>query len=497
LNVYHRNAIRRWPLLTLLCALTAACGGPAQPQRPDSATVPLGDVGLLAKGGGLPDTAVCFSPNGKRLAVGTFLGRIMLLDVATGRPGWDKQVAEGIVKRIAFSNDGAVVYFGEQSVDGFVYAADAHSGEVRWRFRLADDLKTSAPPATGSLYDVYKLPGCYHLKVLDDGDLLVLGVHSWGDYNAAEQMLRLSRLYRLSPEGRVRWAFPADGPATVTLLHFDADGPGRRVVVASGRKAGNTPNDAPIGPESLYVLDGATGRKIGQHTFEPLRPHFREVLVWRSVSVDPAGRRAVVGLYDGRTFLFDLDTAEPARVLRLGEPVVISGVPVSARATFTRIAADGALYFQTGPSRVPFVGGGQRVVGPPGPHPWANTIHAADLDGNVQWRLRTGHQFHELAVSGDGRYLAVCAERDDADGHESGLMLLDTHRPGGGASKLAEFYPVAGATFLQAAIAPDGRHAALVEVPRKDSHTGILQGAYRVHVLRRDAGDVQQGAKTP
>ena len=236
--------------------------------------IPLGDVSYYAKAGGQPDTFVRFSPDGRLLAIGTFLGRIEIRDVYANRTLWDRRIPEGIVKQVDFSPDGDRVYFGEQSVDGLLYAADAGSGKILWQRRLADDLGTSPPPPKDSLYGIYQLPACFRLKTLADGDLVVLGIHCWGDHTKTEAMTRLCRVYRFSPEGTVRWAFPQDGPMPLGLIHMDVDRTGRRVAVLAASTAGNTPGDCPFQPGSIYVLDGRTGKLVGGYTFEPLEPHF-------------------------------------------------------------------------------------------------------------------------------------------------------------------------------------------------------------------------------
>ena len=42
-------------------------------------------------------------------------------------------------------------------------------------------------------------------------DLIVLGLHCWGDHARSESMRRWCRVYRLSPDGELRWAFPEAG----------------------------------------------------------------------------------------------------------------------------------------------------------------------------------------------------------------------------------------------------------------------------------------------
>jgi len=298
-------------------------------------------------------------------------------------------------------------------------------------------------------------------------------------------MTRLCRVYRLSPEGAVRWAFPQDGAMPLGLIHVDGDAAGRRVAVLAASAAGNTPEDLPFKPGSIYVLDGQTGALVGGHTFQPLKPYFEQVEFWQSVSVGPQGKLASLGVHDGRTFLVDLDTVEIQDTFTFGAPIMISGVPVSARATYTHLAPDSAAYFQTSNSSVPYAGKLKHVVAPPGPHPWANTIHAVGENGRVRWRYRSGHEYQNFWTSAEGRWLATCVNRDDErTGRDAGGMLFDTHRPGGGSAKFVFYYRVEGLTFFHADLARDGSAFALVEVPYQDPQTGMLVGSYQVHVVR-------------
>jgi len=458
-----------WPMPEGSSGLPASC------RRPEAAggdvvlpylirKVRLGDVSYYAKGGGQPDTFVRFSPDGRLLAVGTFLGRIKVVDIYAGRTLWEEKIAEGIIKQIDFSPDGKRIYFGEQSVDGFLYAADALSGKNRRRlYRLADDLGTSPPPPKDSLYGMYQLPMCFRLKTLADGDLVLLGIHCWGDHTKTESMTRLCRVYRLSPEGAVRWAFPPEGAMPLGLIYMDADPAGRRVAVLAASAAGNTPQDLAYRPGSIYVLDGRTGALVGGHTFQPLKPHFERVSFWQSVSVGRQGKLASLGTQDGRTFLVDLDTVQIKHTFTLGAPIIVSGVPVSARATYTHLAPDSMIYFQTGNSSVPYASRFMHVVDPPGVHPWANTIHAVGPDGRVRWRFRSGHEYQNFYSSADGRWLMTPVNKDDPKtGRDAGAMLFDTRRSGGGSAKLVYYYRVEGQTFFHADLARDGSQVHVV-----------------------------------
>jgi outer membrane protein assembly factor BamB len=505
--------MRRVSMLTIfacLCCITFIISSvsavareywPALPENPsdcrhqrdiDAPSIPcligqinLEDVLFYVRDRWQPDTFVKFSPNGRLLGIGSYTGILRLWDVYGQKILWEKHIAEGIVKRIDFSNNGDRVCFGEQSVDGFIYCAKTNTGDVQWRFRLADDLQTSPPPAKDDSYGIFSLPAPYGLKVLDNGDVLVLGIHSWNDEKTFRDRTMLSRIYRLSPEGKVRWVYPKEAPLPMTVIYMDSDSRGDNIAFLITKKGAQPDIVTPYAEGTMVVLDGRAGKPVWQYTFEPLSPFFDSVGFWESISVAPDGARASVGLFDGRTMLFDIAHKRVENVFDFGAPISISGVPVSASATYNHLASDGMAYFQTGTSSVPMASTMAHVVAPPGPHPNATMLTAVGPDGKIKWRYRSGHSFQNFWSSTDGRWLLTSVLRDnDQLGWESGAMLFDTHRNGGGTSKLVYFYQVEGKTHFHADISSDGAAFALVETPYRDPQTERIVGSYQVHVVR-------------
>jgi len=197
-------------------------------------------------------------------------------------------------------------------------------------------------------------------------------------------------------------------------------------------------------------------------------------------------------------------TLSPDFSFSFGAPVLISGIPVCATATYTHIAPGGAVYFQTGNSSVPSGAGEDASRQPPGPHPNANSITAVGPDGRAAWRYHSGHQYQNFWTSRDGRWMITSVQRTrgkagwdsgamlfdvaraggGAAGWDSGAMLFDTARAGGGAAKFVYYYQVEGLSFFRAAISGDGAAIAVVEVPCEDPQTKTLRGNYQVHVIR-------------
>ncbi|NQU43140.1 hypothetical protein HQ520_07630 [bacterium] len=293
-------------------------------------------------------------------------------------------------------------------------------------------------------------------------------------------------MHRLSPDGRVKWAFPADGPAAMTFLYLDADPTGRRVAILTGEETSGLAPDPPLQSGALCVLDGATGRMLDLHIFEPLRPYFDRVLFWQSVSVGHDGRRAAIGLHDGRSFIFDLEDLAVAHAFDFGAPIRIGGIPVSAGATYTKVAPVSVCYFQTGNSSVPSgAAAEQRAVAPPGPHPRANAIHAVGPDGQVLWRFRSGHHYQNFWTSADGRWMLTSVQKHASEtAGDSGAMLFDTRRTGGGSDRFVYYYQTEGLSLFQAGICPDGSAVAIVETPFQNNDRRRVQGDYQVHIVR-------------
>ena len=447
--------------------------------------VPLGNAAQYIKTGGHPNTFMEFSPDSRLCAIGSMQGHIMMVEVYTGKILWDRKVAEGMVKRTGFSPDGKRIFFGEQSVDGFIYAADTRSGEILWKFRLADDLGRGAPLRKNDSHDIYSKPGCYQLVALDNGDIIVLGIHSYGDPRDPGKKTCLSRIYRLSREGEVMWAFPDDGPIFYTVIYLDSDRGGKKVALLTRSEGGNKPENYRYHNGTLYVLDGATGKESGHYTFKPLKPYYNKVSFWQSVSVSPEATHASIGTQDGRSFIIELKEVTPVREFDFGAPVMISDIPVSAYASYTKIASDNRVYFQTSNTSVIAANMSRNIVAPPGPHPNANMINVVSLDGTVEWRYRSGFSCENFWLSADGRWMMTTAmENKGRVEHEAGALLFDTHRSGGGSSKFVYFYPVEGRVFFHAAMAPDGSAFAIAEMPFKHPATGKLVGTYQVHIVR-------------
>ncbi len=456
--------------------------GATAPERPECValfSVPLGDVtAAIAAGAEPPDTALAFSPDGSRVAIGAYTGEVVIADGFTGAVIARRVLPEALAKRVAWSPDGAVLYVGDQSPDARLYALDGATLADRWVVALAEDVGHSPAPAGDDVYGVYQLPGVFGLVVAPDGDVLAVAVHGWND--PALGYRNASRVYRFAPDGARRAAWPADGVADATLMTLAWDGPGGALAVPVGRSAaGPAPVDLPVG--GVLVLDAATLVPRATFALEPLRPWFDRVFVWDALGVSVARDRVVAGTGDGRVRAWRLADGSVAADLAPGVPVDAGGVPLAASVGFAAIVGDEVLALTSGTS-IPF-GAADPALRPPRAHPGENTIGAWSTEGEVRWTFQGPERLAGLAVSPDGSALVAGAGLREADERTDlfGALVFRLGGVGSGAERLVTTCPTEGPVFFRMAVADDGR-IAVAEHPLK--HGDVVTGTYRVTVLR-------------
>ncbi len=444
--------------------------------------VPLGDVSrLIAVGGGPPDTALAWSPDERLLAIGTFLGEVLVVDGQSGEVKARRRLGESLVKQVRWSADGQVLYAAEQSPDAVVRAMRIDDLQDRWTLSLADRIGRSPPPAGEDLYAIYNLPAAYTLFVLPDGDLLVGAAHGWTDSEQVRQ--NRSQILRLSPEGEVRAVWPEQA-ADAVMLHSQLDGDVLAVPI-SRSAAGPPPTDLPIGGVQLLKLVGGASPALlpkASVTLPPLSPWFKEVFIWENLDVSSTHDAFLMGLGDGRVGLFRLD-GQPRALLSPGVPILAGAVPIASGANFGQIIGDEAIFLTTS-TTIPW-GAASPELRPSAAHPAEHTLRVVDLDGELRWTWHGAQALSGLAVDRGGQTLVVGAGPRDTDRRRDlyGALVFDL---GGaarsGEERLSAWCPTENPVFFRQAVASDGR-IGVVEYPYA-REGGQVEGAWRVTVFR-------------
>ncbi|MCP4869233.1 MAG: WD40 repeat domain-containing protein [Proteobacteria bacterium] len=451
--------------------------GAIAPQTPECVplfSVDLGDVSrLVAMGGTSPDTSLAFSPDGTRLAVGSYRGEVLVLDAWTGAIQARTRLAETMVKQVAWSPDGATLYTGEQSPDAYVHAMDPTTLEPRWSLRLADHVGSSPAPDGEDIYGVYTLPAAYELVVLPDGSLLVGANHGWNDPDGTRR--NQARLLRVDPNGSVAATWPTIGAAEVTFNTLRADPEGGLAIVAVGRSAaGDPPLGLPVGGVQVVTL--ADLSPVASFVPPPLAPHFTQTFVWEAIDVDAGADVGIVGLSDGRLFGFPLRGDAAPWLIEVSTPVMAGSVPISASIGHGWMH-DGQVLVMTSGTNIPY-GSASPEARPSSPHPKANAVFAYGLeDQALRWTWTGAPNLNGLVHIGDVAIAGTRGRSSDARQDQYGALPFDLAT----GRKLAHC-GTEGPTFFRPTGTADGR-IAVAEHPFGKGD-GSLGGAYRVTVLR-------------
>ena len=431
-------------------------------------------------------TTIAFSPDGEKLAIGTDAGHLAVINPLTGDRIWKTRISEGYAKHAAFSPNGKRFYIGEQSADGFIYAYDlsATKPTLLWKYRMAEDIDTSAPQNPDDVYAWVQYPGPYRISTTEAGDLFVAGNHSWTKDGIA---LKKAQLYRFDGEtGTLKWKWPPNQTLPMTISWFDYSRNAKTVALLTYIRGSGKTGGFRSG--TLYVINGETGEAAWEHTFDPLTPYFEEVTFWRGVGASPDGGFINVTTDDGRAFIFNA-TPEPKGIkplwnTNLTTPLEVSGIPIIATNGTIGATNDFAL-FVTGDTFIPYhlQQGAQR---PPSAHPNGMTLFAYAWSGEKVWQWTLESMPQGLRVDGTGRYAAISVSKRGGNVEEQlhGVSVFDLTAKGGGLSKYLYTYRTEGQLpYDTIGISADGRFIALIEMPITMPDETV-RGGNRVHIIR-------------
>jgi len=271
---------------------------------------------------------------------------------------------------------GGLVYFG--SSDGNVYALDASSGALRWKFKTGDVVHASPAVVAGTVYvgswdsyfyalDAVSGKERWRFKTGDDPVIHnQVGIQSSASVGGGIVYFgcRDSHLYALDQAtGTLRWSFPAHGSWIISSPAID-DG---HVYFAT--------SDTGL----FYSADASSGKIDFSLDFKHW-PMFSSPAI--------AGRMAYIGSHDGKLIAIDLDRSSVAWTFRTDGEKKNGAAYTSADGTPNYEAAfPGSFYDDliVGFSRLMTVGA---VVSSPVVD--GDSIYFGSTDGNL-YAIRTTH----------------------------------------------------------------------------------------------------------
>jgi WD40 repeat protein len=327
----HRSDVRIWDVKT---------GRSLHDERPD----------LHSKVG-----AVCFSPDGTRLATSSDDRVVCVWDVATGKQLWSTRTDEFTMDNLAFTPDGRLLAGGYGYGSGHVLVWDATTGrEFRTlpgnhgvafspdgRFMVTSEtanLRTNKvrlwDGPGGDLLKSFDAPGgAYAPRFVGDGELLsirtsesrdeadgsarvrsvrdVVGI-VW-DLRTGRQVLRRATPgdgpWLLSPNGQLLATESVDGlvivevPTNREVVRIPTQVYGNLIAFAPDSSRLATGND-----KGVHIWDATTGTRLTTIAFKLCEPG--------SVAFSPDGKRLATGGWSGQVYIWEVPPLDVAAASR-------------------------------------------------------------------------------------------------------------------------------------------------------------------------------------
>lgn len=317
----------RRPLPALLVPLLLVATLVAQDKPP---TTPPPTPKFILTGHADAVYSVAFSPDGKRIATGSFDRSVKVWDAATGkevRTFAGKAGHQNLVTAVAFSPDGSSI--ASAGTDNFARIWDVPTGKPQAEFDLTAGGTKAASSPDGKLYAVGAADGS--VKVFTAADNKLSQTLSPGNTGAVVGLgfnANGQTLYSIAADNVLRYWNTADGKAlgaigatTGSVTAFAVNpATGQPIVVTADGVAAFFPAAAPAAPKALPALGEAA----------------------TAFAVSGDGVLAVVGTADKKLKAFR--TAEGTAVFDVTLPAAVSRLSVNANGTQVAAVAGNQLH---------------------------------------------------------------------------------------------------------------------------------------------------------
>ncbi len=392
--------------------------------------------------------------------VGTANGELIHFD-KHGSELWSHSVGTGLIRGIAISQDEKMVYAGEKSPDGTLYAMDLSNGNVLWTFQgkslIGYEAEIQAEPTAihisndtkGNVYAIF-----YRFTVMADG-----------------QRGYVSRIISFDQEGHENWRYPAEGNMDAWVNCGALGEKTNRYAFATANYDKSKTEDI-VYHKNVYVLDATTGKLVSEESIPPM-PTFGTTTIRNGLSFSADGEYLAAMASDGRGFLMDKEghliwRRDISTLMKVGQSYY------NAAGRDALICPEGVVF-----GTINTFNRENWQLPAPVMHPSGNSLYLFDLDGNYHFRYQAPTEIEEIALAPGVAALALGrnVRQHNYEAHGVSVVSLTD-------GSLLNSYHTKGPTQA-VAISDDGRYVAGIEVPAVTSE-GNLLGAYRLHIWDRE-----------
>lgn len=423
--------------------------------KTDGTTVMLGDLAgqpydRMGFGGGL----VRAVPKRGGWIVGTEQGKVLRL-TREGREIWSHSLGMGAIQSLTVTKDGMIVYVGEKSPDGWLYAVNAETGDVLWKF--------SGKDVIGMDLSIRSEPSPVHSAVDQAGNVYV----SFYRFSTAPDGSRkyIGRIIALTPSGEELWKYPKE-------KNLDAWVAWDTVSDAAGRVAFGTSNydhaDTLMYNKNIYLLDQKNGKELGSISI-PADPHFTSVTMRNGPNFSEDGTLLAGMTSDGRGFVFDGE-GHLKWMRQVSGPQEIGTMWINASGRDAYVLENGVIF-----GTINTFSRENWQLPSPVLHPSSNTLFFFTREGEFIWKYQAGGEIEEISTANNTAALAIGRNVRTHDYRVHGMSAVDLQ-----SGKLLHFYHTEG-PVQSAAISDDGTSMAGIEVPAVTPN-GKLIGTYQLHI---------------
>lgn len=389
--------------------------------------------------------------------VGSDRGDLFHFD-RNGKELWKRSLGDGAISAMEVSRDGQILYVGEKSRTGLLYALKAESGDILWQAEAAAYVG-SDPSARSDPYAV-------HISADKEGNVYV----NFHRFTVSRKALRgyIAKIASFSPDGKERWRYPEEGTMDAWTNWNDVNDENGLLLAST---ASNEMGQHIRYDQTLYLLDKDTGRLTGKVLIPPVEG-FANTVMRGSPNFSPDGTHMAGAASDGRGFLFDKE----GKILwtrDLSLPVMAGGMWMNAAGREARILPEGVAF-----TTINTFNRENWQLPTPVIHPGSNSLFLFALDGTFLFRYTAKGEIEDAAFAPGVAAVAVGrnVRTHDYTVHGASAVSLTDGR------ELSHYHTEGPVQVV--AISADGKEIAAIEAPAV-TPDGKLIGSYTFHLWDR------------
>jgi WD40 repeat protein len=439
-------------------------------------TFDLENVDNIIKNSNFPDIDVAFSLDNQFCAIGTYNGFVRVYKLASGEKLWEKKIAEGMAKKVVFTDNNEALIVGEQSHDAKLYAFDILTGKELWSYRTADDIESSSAPKKEDMYGIYSLPAIYQIKISPEHNILVSALHSWFDGKSSQKK---SKLYSFDLDGKKLWEFPKKEALRANIQYFDNSLNYLSFTVDAVQS--EFLKDSPIKESSVALISVKTGELLDQVEIPVLKDFFDKTYFWQAIAVQKEELFVNGGTADGRAFIIPINNGKFIRpkIINLASPELVQGIPIMSSISFAAVIGQNAL-FPVNETSIPYSYSVKNKINKvPAQHPNAGSIYAFNIDSALVFRHQEGLVYSSLSVNDNQDYFLASID-DKTENREKSTFGFALFKHTDGKITYLYTYQTNFAPFFRAFISADGTFKATALAPEYDKAKKEIKGKYQV-----------------